>query len=335
MKQALYFEKLDNNKVQCLLCPHQCQLVVDKSGICGTRKNVDGVLQSLNYGVVSSTSMDPIEKKPLYHFYPGEQILSLGTLGCNMHCPFCQNHHISRYYDNTFKMQPHEFAPADVLRAVNESNSFGVAYTYSEPLVWYEFVLDSARLVAESGEKNVLVSNGQINPEPLKELVPFINAANIDVKAFTEANYKKLGGDLATTKKSVEIFLNNNVHIELTTLVVPQFNDDLDELEELVKWIASLGRNIPFHISRYHPQYRYSEPATSIKYLKMVEEMAATYLNYVYIGNIVSDNATFCPECGCVLIERTGYHTRTHGMEIRDDVAYCKGCGAKADIIVE
>jgi pyruvate formate lyase activating enzyme len=333
MKEAMFFEKRDTDRVKCFLCPLECVISEGKSGVCGARQNVGGELFSRNYGVVSSASMDPVEKKPLYHYYPGEMILSLGTVGCNLKCQFCQNNGISRYYDNEFSMPTEVFTPQSVIRAVNESGSFGVAYTYSEPVVWYEFVYDAGKIVAESGAKNVLVTNGFINPEPLKNLIPLIHAANIDLKAFSEENYRRLGGKLAPVLDTITAMKDAGIHIEITTLVVTGLNDNLDELGALIKWIADLDKNIPYHISRYFPHYHYNEVATDLEFLNEVVDLAKTHLNYVYLGNTVADNTTYCPGCGNPLIQRHGYSTSMPGLKTDNGKAVCAKCGRSADII--
>ncbi len=336
MKEAGYYSRIEENKVECHLCPHNCIIKSGNSGICGARKNFDGILNSLNYGVISSMSLDPIEKKPLYHFYPGSQILSIGTVGCNLHCLFCQNYNISRYFDESDLIPMENYKPSDILdelkkRNRNSPGTFfsGVAYTYSEPLVWIEFVYETSRLLKENGYQNVLVTNGYVNPEPLKDLLPYISAANIDLKAFTEENYKKLGGKLKPVLDTITAFKNAGVHIELTTLVVTKFNDNPDELESLVKWIAGLDKKIPLHLSRYFPQYKYKEPPTDSKLLENIRKMAESYLSYVYLGNTGSDSDTLCPTCRSTLVERQGYHTRIKGIMDKK----CRECGNKTDII--
>jgi len=336
MKEAEYFTKKENNVVQCILCPHLCVIKEDNSGICGARRNKGGILYSVNYGVISGMSFDPIEKKPLYHYYPSSQILSIGTVGCNMRCPFCQNYHISRFFDSNIEIEKKTVTPKYILDCLQSKNNHpsgyfgGVAYTYSEPMVWYEFVKETSILLKEHGFKNVLVTNGYINKKPLMELLPFIDAANIDLKAFTEEHYKKLGGSLKPVLDTITAFKEKQIHVELTTLVVTAFNDNMEELENLVKWIASLDKNIPYHISRYFPQYLYNERETDPIFLNQVKKMADHYLNYVYLGNISGESDTYCPQCKSILVEREGYYTRITG--IKD--GKCIYCGRKADFVI-
>lgn len=337
MRKCDYFEAAGNGQVECQLCPHRCRILPDHAGICGARKNVDGNLFSRNYGIVSGLSMDPIEKKPLYHFHPGSSILSIGTIGCNLHCQFCQNHPLSRYFDSNEKVPETEYRPEDMVQILKEelekkpNGKFGgIAYTYSEPVVWIEYVKDTARLMKAEGFKNVLVTNGFIEPGPLGDLLPLVDAANIDLKAFTEEHYHQMGGKLKPVMRSIEQFAGAGVHVELTTLVVTGLNDDIFELEKMVRWIAGISPSIPYHISRYFPQYRYTKPATDMKFLLQVREMALKHLKYVYVGNATEDNSTRCRQCGNLLVERNGYQINTRGI----DKGQCVFCGSKADIIM-
>jgi pyruvate formate lyase activating enzyme len=237
---ARYYESEQNGTVRCFLCPHKCRIAPAKSGLCGTRANREGTLYSVNYGVVSGISMDPIEKKPLYHYHPGEQIFSIGTVGCNLDCQFCQNYHISRYFDNHNALQPERYSAPDLADAAVDSGSFAIAYTYSEPVVWFEFVEDLSRLARDRGLRNVWVTNGFIESAPLKEAVPFIDAMNIDLKAFTDKSYRDLRGKLDLVLKTIETCFKSGVHIEITTLVVPGVSDDPTQLEGIARWIASI-----------------------------------------------------------------------------------------------
>ncbi len=338
MKKAEFFRVAENGLLECELCPHRCRLAQGQSGICGARKNEGGEPVTLNYGVVTGLSMDPIEKKPLYHYYPGSRILSVGTVGCNMKCPFCQNYPLSRYFNENAKLLAASYRPEDMHQELRNSLSRfpdtgfgGIAYTYSEPVVWFEFVRDTSVLLAENGFQNVLVTNGFINPEPLKKLLPSVQAVNIDLKAFSEENYRKLGGKLKTVLETISAFRSHGVHTELTTLVVTGLNDGVFELEKLVKWIAALDPLIPLHLSRYFPQYRYDKPATDTVFLKRVSDMARTHLKYVYLGNVSGPGCdTVCPKCGQVLVQRSGYTVRLSGLEN----GACASCGRKADLVL-
>ncbi|MGA2141860.1 MAG: AmmeMemoRadiSam system radical SAM enzyme [Brevinematales bacterium] len=339
MKIACCFKKEKEPAVRCMLCPHNCLIADGKSGICGARKNEGGMLYSMNYGVISGLSFDPIEKKPLYHYYPANEVLSIGTVGCNLHCPFCQNYHISRYFDDRGEDVFNISSPGDIVSVLeNRSGVFsrpvfgGAAYTYSEPLVWIEFVRETAGLMKEKGYKNILVTNGYINKEPLSGLLPLIDAANIDLKAFTESNYRKLGGSLKPVLDSIEQFIKAGVHIELTTLVVTGLNDNLEELGGLIKWISGADRSIPYHLSRYFPQYLYKEKATDTEIINEAKKMADSYLDYVYTGNMdaYADSNSYCPSCRNVLVVRKGYNASVSGIK----EGKCSSCGRKADFIL-
>jgi len=285
VKEALYYKKLNNDFVQCLLCPKLCKIKEGKSGFCGVRENIGNKLFSNIYSRVSSQGMDPIEKKPLYHFYPGSLILSLGTIGCNFACPFCQNWQISQEHN----VPTQNMSPSEAVEKALERSSVGIAYTYSEPMIWYEYVMDTAKLAKEKGLKNVLVTNGYINEKPLKELLPFIDAMNIDLKAFDEKFYKEIcKGDLGTVLKTIKI-ASTSCHIEITNLVIPGFNDTTKHFENLVNWIKeNIGADIPLHFSRYFPHYKMkTSSATPIETLEQAYEIAKRKLRYVYLGNIV------------------------------------------------
>ncbi len=330
MQEARFYEKQDGHKVWCRLCPQSCHIEPGQAGVCRVRRNADGALYSLNYGQVSSVGVDPIEKKPLYHFYPGSQVLSVGTFGCNFHCGFCQNWQIAHGDPDTREVSPEELVASAVL-ARERSDSIGIAFTYSEPLVWYEYVYDTARLAREQGLKNILVTNGSIRDEPLLELLPLIDAMNIDVKGFAEGYYRETcRGRLGPVKQTVEL-AHTRCHVEITTLLVPTLNDSDGEIAALVDWLAGLNPEIPIHFSRYFPQYQLDLPPTPLATLRRAREIARRKLKYVYIGNAPELGAgnTSCPACGNLLIERTGYRTRLQGLEH----GICSKCGARIPII--
>ena len=306
LKEAKYYKAIPPDRVKCLLCPHNCVIQHDKTGICGIRKNLNGKLFTAIYGEATSVSMDPIEKKPLYHFYPARDILSIGTKGCNFKCPYCQNWHISQDTD----ARSIYYEPDDIINTAIKKNSIGVAYTYSEPFIWFEYVLDCSRLAWKNGLKNVYVTNGFIEKEPLNELLEFTDAMNIDLKAFKETTYKKvLKGELSKVMDTIQT-ANNKCHVELTTLIVTGMNDDLAELSEMAEWISSVNKNIPWHISRYYPNYKYEKPATSIDFMTRVHDMAVKKLNYAFCGNIPGSygrSDTICPSCKTTVIARSGY----------------------------
>lgn len=275
-----------NNTITCDLCPRYCTLKEGAIGFCNVRKNVNGKILSLNYGKLLSLVLDPIEKKPLAYYKPGSMILSVGTFGCNMNCQFCQNYEIARAKETDYRT--YDVSSEDLIKIAidkKQEGNIGIAFTYNEPLVGFEYVLDTSKLAKANDLDAVVVTNGQINENYLKELLPFISAWNIDLKSFSEEGYKKLGGDFKTTLKTIEL-TSKTSHIEVTTLVVPGISDDLNLMEEEAKFLASLDKNIPLHINRYIPRYKYNEPATDIKLLLEMEEIAKEYLNRVSIGNI-------------------------------------------------
>lgn len=284
-KLAMYFNKIEDSKVHCYLCPHNCVINPGKIGACRARKNIEGNLYSLNYGKITSIALDPIEKKPLYHFKPGSKILSAGTFGCNLKCSFCQNWTIAHVDADVFEMTP-EGLVAKAKEFEHEGN-IGIAYTYNEPSIWYEFVYDTARLAKEVGLSNILVTNGFIGREAMLELLPYIDAMNIDVKAYTEAFYNEIcKGTLDNVKETVEL-VAGSCHVELTTLVIPTLNDALTEISDMAKWISSISSEIPLHLSRYFPNYKLQHiPPTPKETLVECRKEALKYLKYVYLGNV-------------------------------------------------
>ncbi len=320
--EALYYKKLDDEIINCQLCPHNCRLKDGQTGICGVREVEANKLVSLNYGKVSSMGIDPVEKKPLYHFYPGSSILSIGTWGCNFSCGFCQNWQISQQ-----KPSLETCTAEKIVDVALKRDSLGIAYTYSEPLIWFEFVLEVAELAREKGLKNVLVSNGFINQKPLQELLPFIDAANIDLKSFSDDFYTKhCGGELNPVLESIKTIYQQDTHLEVTTLLIGGLNDDEQELEKLFNWIGELDPEIPLHLSRYFPSYKMTKKATDLETLQKAFQKAKKSLQYVYPGNfqLANQQNTFCPECGTVLINRKGH---SGSSNIKEGVCY--DCGRK------
>lgn len=275
-----------SDRVICDLCPHACSLGQGQIGWCGARQAQDGQIKPLNYGKVTALALDPIEKKPLAYYYPGSQILSVGSFGCNMACPFCQNHHIARRRQEEVRLYD---LPPDTLVALaleeEARGNIGIAFTYNEPLIAFEYLLDTAILAQEEGLKMVVVTNGQINEAYLKQLLPYISAWNIDLKAFSEEGYKKLGGDFKTTLRTIEL-AQASAHVEVTSLVVPGISDDPDQMEAQVKFLADLDPDLPLHLSRYFPSYQYKAPATDLNLMKDLYALARRYLNRVRLGNM-------------------------------------------------
>ena len=325
LAECRYYEA-GEEYLQCQLCPWHCRISPDKTGRCGVRKNVEGVLRSLNYAEVTSAHMDPIEKKPLYHFMPGSSILSIGTIGCNLGCKFCQNWHLSRGKSATRDLDPEEA----VQIAVSEGSD-GIAYTYNEPLVWYEYVYDCCKAARDRGLKNVFVTNGTLNPEPFDELLPLIDALNVDLKGdarfYKEISDSVIEPVLRNIKKAAQ-----TAHVEVTNLVVTGQNDSAEQIGELVDFVASVNPKIPLHFSRYFPNYKFDAPATSEFKLREAFKIAREKLEFVYLGNIMIEQGrdTVCPNCETVNIQRSGYHTRVLAV---DTDGRCKSCGHDLNIV--
>jgi pyruvate formate lyase activating enzyme len=326
--EAQYYIKKPDNKVECLLCPHNCVIPKDKSGICGARKNIDGKLVSLIYGEVTAVSMDPIEKKPLYHFYPGSDILSIGTKGCNFKCLFCQNYHISQ--DMNAKSE--YYSPEEIVKVAIERRSIGIAYTYSEPFIWYEYVMDCSMLARENNLKNVFVTNGFINPDPLNDILRYADAVNIDLKTFRDETYRKISkGKLSNVLDTIKTAASK-CHVELTTLIVTGINDEIKEMKDIIDFIYSVNPDMPWHISRYYPSYKYNAPATDINFILRVYEEARKKLNFVYCGNVASSyggSDTICPKCKTAVISRNGYDISINSLKN----GKCSKCGESINIL--
>ncbi len=335
MQEAQFYTKLENQIVRCDLCPWNCVLKPGQTGVCKVRSNENGILQTHVYNKIAAFGIDPIEKKPLYHFHPGKNILSVGEVGCNLKCTFCQNHRISQCYAEDFN----GFRKITSEQIINEAqktyHNIGIAYTYNEPFTFYEFLFDTAKLAHNNGLKNVVVSNGYINPAPLQKLLPYIDAFNIDLKAFTADFYQKqTKGKLEPVLEILEIIANSNAHLEITNLVIPGLNDDGKNFTEMIKWIAlKLGDNVPLHLSRYFPQYEMDIPATPVSKLERLYNLAKSHLKHVYTGNItdVKRSSTLCFDCGNTLVERNHYHVETPGI---DDNGCCSNCKSPVDIIL-
>ncbi len=327
--EADFYEKLDRGLLRCRLCPHNCVIGPGSRGTCGVRVNRDGALITEIYGRVTAIAMDPVEKKPLYHFHPGGRILSIGTKGCNMKCPYCQNWNISQ--DTSARTSYHE--PGEIVAMALGEDSMGIAYTYSEPVIWHEYVRDTAVLAGEKGLANVLVTNGFINPEPLEKLLECVDAMNIDLKTFRDETYRTVQkARIAPVLETITTAHRRGVHIELTTLIVTGMNDDMAEMRDIIAFIASLDAGIPWHISRYYPSYRYQAPQTELEFMKRVHEEASGKLRFVYSGNVPSSSGgqdTLCPSCGAAVIRRAGYHVRVEGL----DGSACAACGFDLGIV--
>lgn len=283
--------KSPQSTVACALCPHRCTLREGALGFCRARKAEGGKIVPLFYGKLSSLALDPIEKKPLLHFYPGKNILSVGSLGCNMRCPFCQNYEISQCDEATASLQPttRKVEPEELLKLALQTrveSNIGLAFTYNEPLVNFEFVLDTAKLARDHGLETVLVSNGQIKPEPLEELLPHLSALNIDLKCFSEEGYRSLGGDFQTTLNTIRKASASGTHVEITSLIVPGLSDSTEAMEKEAAFLADINPDMPLHLSRYFPRYKAHEKATDLTLLNELQKIAAKKLRYVHLGNV-------------------------------------------------
>ncbi|RLF90107.1 AmmeMemoRadiSam system radical SAM enzyme [Thermococci archaeon] len=337
MKEAKYWEPLDGKKVRCHLCPLNCIINEGKRGSCRVRVNINGKLYALNYGKVSSIALDPIEKKPLFHFWPGSCAFSIGTVGCNMHCKHCQNWEISQADESFPYLQ--DATPEAIVRLAKHYECESIAYTYNEPTIWYEFVLDTAKLAKKEGLNNILVTNGYINEEPFRELAPYIDAMNIDIKAFNDRFYMKIAGVPSgdPSRKVAEIAKNEfGIHVELTYLIIPTLNDRDEEIRNFARWVVNnLGDDTPVHFSRFFPHYKLLHlPPTPVETLEKAYKIAREEgLKFVYLGNVPGHKGenTYCPRCGELLIERWGFEILRY--EIQD--GKCKYCGRSIPIIGE
>lgn len=335
MQEALFYTNLENVKIRCELCPWFCELQSGQTGICKVRTNQNGTLITHVFDKVAAFGIDPIEKKPLYHFYPGKNILSIGEVGCNLHCKFCQNHRISQCKASDYRNFESATSEQIVDEALKTHNNIGVAYTYNEPFTFYEFMLETAKLVHKNNLKNVVVSNGYINPKPLLHLLPHIDAFNIDLKAFTEDFYRKYTkGKLSPVLEVLKIISASNAHLEITSLIIPGLNDDEKQFLEMINWIVTeLGDEIPLHLSRYFPQHEIEIPPTPVSTLETLYDIAKKQLHFVYLGNLTNDkhSSTFCINCNEMLIKRKGYKIDTRNLS---PDGRCKKCNHLLKIVM-
>lgn len=325
---ARYQQQLDDLKCRCELCPRHCVIKPGRHGFCLHRFNENGELKAEQYGQVAALGMDPIEKKPLYHFHPGRNILSVGANGCNLACKFCQNWHLSAGEASTRYVSPEQLADQAGKKA-----SIGLAFTYNEPMIWFEYILDTAALLRPRGLAVVLVSNGYLEQAPFDELIDWVNAINVDVKG-DESFYRELtDGHAEPVRRNVEEAVRRGVHVEVTHLLVTGANDEEEKMRELVDWLSSISRKVPLHISRYFPNHKYHAAPTSASMIELAVSIAREKLDFVYAGNIqLADAAdTKCPQCGTTVVERLGYHTVVVGVT---GEGACGECGADLSLVV-
>lgn len=327
MKEALLYKKKDNLKVECRLCSHHCVLKEGQLGVCRVRKNIEGALFSLNYDKVAATHSDPIEKKPLYHFLPASTSYSVAAMGCNFNCTFCQNHSLSMV-DDEYGLFGERISPEELVTAALRYGSQSISYTYSEPTIYFELMIETARLAKEKGLKNIMVTNGFMSREALDMMSPYLDGANVDLKAFSEKFYKEYSGArLTPVLDTIKGLHERGIWIEVTTLLIPGLNSDPDELEQLISFIGEVDRNIPWHVSRFFPHHKLLDvPVTDSRIifdaLQTAKELG---LKYLYGGNIASDkwSDTSCPSCSTLLIERSGYYTSVRNISSGE----CVNCG--------
>ena len=312
MKEAYLYEKLDKKRVRCRLCSHGCLIKEGSRGICGVRENHEGTLMSLVYGKVIAMHLDPIEKKPLFHFLPGSRSYSIATVGCNFRCRFCQNSDISQMPADHNRILGDDIPPVDIIAKAKKSGSSTIAYTYTEPTIYYEFAVDTARLAVKEGIRNIFVSNGYMTEECLTDAYPDLHGINIDLKAFSEKFYKEqCGARLEPVLRSIKKARELGIWVEVTTLLIPGFNDSDGELKAIAEFLASVDPEMPWHISRFHPTYRLTDisytPEDDIHRAKDIGYKSG--LKYVYTGNLWGDDGekTYCNGCGKLLIDRQGY----------------------------
>lgn len=332
LHDALLYDQLEDEQVECKLCAHRCVIREDGRGICRVRENREGKLYTLVYGNLISKNVDPIEKKPLYHFMPGSKAFSIATPGCNFRCGWCQNWQISQMPREMRMPHGQRVMPEQIVDQAKKTGSQSIAYTYSEPTIFFEYNFDIAKLASQAGLKNLYVTNGFMTPEMLEMIEPYLDAANVDVKAFRDEPYRRLmGGRLEPVLESCRMMKSMDIWLEITTLIVPGVNDDPDELEELATFIHDdLGPDTPWHLSRFYPQYKMTDrEPTQESILTETKKMGESIgLNYIYVGNVRGRNSTYCKKCGSELISRSGYVTRVTGL---DSEGQCENCQTSLD----
>jgi pyruvate formate lyase activating enzyme len=328
MKEAMLYNPLEDGKVQCALCNHGCVISSSKRGVCGVRENRGGTLYTLVYGRAISLHVDPIEKKPLFHLFPGSTSFSMAAVGCNFRCLQCQNHEISQMpRDQDGRVEGSEVSPSKIISLTKQYGCRSISYTYTEPTIYFEYAFDIARQASQEGIKNIFVTNGYMTEEALKTIQPYLHAANVDLKSFKEKFYKEIcGAKLKPVLENLKRMREMGIWVEITTLVIPTLNDSDEEFAEIAQFIVSLGPEVPWHISAFYPTYKMLNlPRTSASSLHRAREIGIKAgLRYVYCGNIPGEEGedTFCPHCGRRLIERIGFQVTKNDV-VRGACSHC------------
>lgn len=332
MKEAMFFRPLGGGQVRCDLCAHRCIIEDGQRGFCGVRENRSGTLYSLVYGRAVATHVDPIEKKPLFHYHPGTYSLSVATVGCNFRCQHCQNADISIRPAQNHHISGQNITPKELVAAARRSDCASISYTYTEPTVFFEYALETARQASQEGLGNVFVTNGYMTEEALQTVAPFLDAANVDLKAFSEDHYQRVcGAHLQPVLNTLQGMKELGIWLEVTTLLIPTVNDSEEELRQIAEFILQLGPQIPWHISRFFPTFQMTDlPPTSTESVRRARQIGLEVgLKYVYTGNLAGDDgeSTFCPQCGQRVIHRDGYSIRAHQLR----KGRCAQCQAVID----
>ena len=331
LTEALFYKKLNDKKVVCRLCPHNCIIDQGKRGYCGVRKNIKGKLIALTAGHIISAACDPVEKKPLYHFYPGSQAFSLGGFGCNLACKHCQNHEISQTRNESSFSFLYDMSPEKIIKSAKENHCKLIAWTYNEPTIWYEYIIATSKLALKEKIKTVLITNGVINIDPLEALLPYIDAYRVDVKGFTNSFYEELTGFpyLKNVLDSAKLAYDQGCHVEIVSNIIPNWNDGKRHIEGIAKWIKEeLDESVPWHITAYHPANNLHEQSTPVQTLENAYGTGKKLgLKHIYLGNVYTATAgdTHCPKCNKTLISRDGMSTRSNIIK----KGKCPLCGYK------
>jgi pyruvate formate lyase activating enzyme len=325
-KEAMLYERLNEKQVHCMLCAHQCKIILGGFGICGVRQNIEGTLYTLVYGEAIASHIDPIEKKPLYHFFPGSTSYSIATIGCNFHCGFCQNWQISQISKREeSRLSRYELMPQAIVEEAKQRDCASISYTYTEPTIFFEYAYDTAKLAKAAGLYNNFVTNGYMSKEALDQISAYLDAANVDLKSFREDYYQRhCKAHLQPVLESIKYMKELGIWVEITTLVIPGENDSEQELYDIARFISSVSNDIPWHISRFHPDYQYTNrPATPVDTLQKAYAIGKQCgLRYVYLGNVLEGNDTHCYSCGSLLIKRDYFYIEEYNIKEKQ----CPSC---------